>query len=47
VRGPADQRDVNVDIVQLRGVITAGRQVFHINIAARVQYPLPVPAAIS
>jgi hypothetical protein len=36
MRGTADQRDVNIDIVQLGSVITAGRQVLHIDIATRI-----------
>jgi hypothetical protein len=46
MRGAMDQRDVNVDIVQLRRVITASREVLHVNVAARIQHPLPVSAAI-
>jgi hypothetical protein len=46
MRGAMDQRDVHVDIVQLRRVITASREVLYVNVAARIQHPLPVSAAI-
>jgi hypothetical protein len=46
MRGTMDQRDVNVDIVQLRRVITASREVLYVNVAARIQHPLSVSAVI-
>ena len=47
VRGPADQRDVDVDLAQLRDVVTAGREILHVDVPERVKHPPPVPVAVA
>jgi hypothetical protein len=32
VRCPADQRDIDVDVVKLRYVIAAGREILHVDV---------------
>ena len=39
MRGPADQRDVDVDVAQFRDVITAGREILHVDVPERVKQP--------
>ena len=46
LRSPADQRNVNVDVAQFRDVIAAGREILHVDIPERVEYPPPVPEAV-
>ena len=46
LRGPADQRDVDVDVAQLRDVVAAGREVLHVDVPERVKHPPPVPVAV-
>jgi hypothetical protein len=32
IRVPGDQRDVDVDIAQFRDVVTAGREILHVDV---------------
>ena len=46
LRGPADQRDVDVDVAQFRDVVAAGREILHVDVPERVKHPPPVPVAV-
>src|SRR5262249_29120065 len=47
MRGSANQSDIDVDLAQFRDVITAGREILHVEIPERVKHPPPVPAAVA
>ena len=46
LRGPADQRNVDVDVAQFRDVIAAGGEILHVDVPERVEHPPPVPVAV-
>src|SRR5262245_39857685 len=47
MRGLANQRDIDIELAQFRDVITAGREVLHVDVPERIKHPPPVPAAVA
>src|SRR5690242_5376313 len=47
MRGLANQRDIDIELTQFRDVITAGREVLHVDVPERIKHPPPVPAAVA
>ena len=47
MRDLANQRDIDIDIVQFRDVITAGREILHVDVPERVKQPPSVPVAVA
>jgi len=47
VRGLAHQRDIDIELAQFRDVLTAGREILHVDVLKRVKHPPPVPVAVA
>ena len=47
MRGLANQRDIDIELAQFRDVITAGREVLHVDVPERIKHPPPVPVAVA